>query len=78
VWIGGGLVLSILAARAGRATDGMHLAELLREEDRLGTRVFMPASLTLLVSGVVLVLDGDWASTSSGSSSGWRDTWRAR
>lgn len=60
VWIGAGLLVQLLAVMADRRSDGPMFAALLRYSSRLGLTVFVPASLSVFVFGVLVVLDGPW------------------
>lgn len=56
VWVGGGLMLSLVAVRARSSPDPRAIAEFARTLPYVGLRVLMPAVLVVLVSGVWLVL----------------------
>ena len=60
VWVGGAIVLQILAVRTMRAKDPERLRYLAGEIEFVGTRIFTPASLILLILGIVMVIDR-WA-----------------
>ncbi len=60
VWVGGGVTLQVLAIRASRANEGPRLATLATEIEWIGTRIFMPSSLLLVVFGFLLVSEGNW------------------
>jgi uncharacterized membrane protein len=60
VWVGGGSVITLLAWRASRAKDTLQLLQIGKQAEWLGTRVFMPASLTVLAMGIVLMAKGDF------------------
>ncbi len=60
VWLGAGLTLSVLAYRATRARDNQSLQKLAAESTALSTTVFMPAALTVLAMGILMVVDGPW------------------
>lgn len=60
VWVGGGATLNILAIRAQRAKDPDRLVALARDVEWVGTRVFMPASILLLIAGIWAAAEGDW------------------
>ncbi|HKP90773.1 MAG TPA: DUF2269 family protein [Thermoleophilaceae bacterium] len=59
IWVGGGVLITTLIARARRASDSVTLVALIRQVQFVGPRVFAPSSLIALVTGVWLVLDGD-------------------
>jgi uncharacterized membrane protein len=67
-WVGGALFASILGARAAASGDGPRMASFAGEMEIVGMRVFMPASMTLIATGVGMMLNGDcpWA---------WRSLW---
>ena len=57
VWVGGALTLQVQAIRLQRANDPVEMARFARETEWIGTRVFMPASLLILIVGIFMVLD---------------------
>ena len=60
VWVGGGLALQILGTRLQRANEPVRLAAFARDVEWVGTRIFTPASLLLLLAGIWLVIEGEW------------------
>lgn len=60
VWVGGGATLNILAIRTRRAKDPDRLVALARDVEWVGTRVFMPASILLLIAGIWAASEGNW------------------
>ena len=66
VWIGGGLLLTILALIAERRNDPVEVATVARQASLVGERVFTPASLIVLVMGIAMMLNTDW---------GWGHFW---
>jgi uncharacterized membrane protein len=61
VWVGGGVVLSIIGIRARRSDDPAAIGEFARLLPFIGLRVFMPAVVIVLLSGLWLVLTGsEW------------------
>ena len=63
VWIGGALSLQVLAIRAERSPDGGRVAHIATEAEWVGSRIFLPASIVLLLAGIGLTLEGDWGFT---------------
>ncbi|MEX0875045.1 MAG: DUF2269 family protein [Actinomycetota bacterium] len=61
IWVGAGLMLTIISLRAGRSTDPTEIVKLGRDAGWLGTRFFVPASLTTLIFGIITVLVGEWS-----------------
>ena len=57
VWVGGALTLQVQAIRLQRANDPVEMARFARETEWIGMRVFMPASLLVLIVGIFMVLD---------------------
>ena len=55
VWVGGAVALLILALRTERAHEPQAVANLMRHIMRTGERVFTPAALLALGSGIALV-----------------------
>lgn len=58
VWVGGGAVATVFAARLGAATPE-HRLGFARDMEFASTRVFMPASLLTLLFGILMVVDSD-------------------
>jgi uncharacterized membrane protein len=61
VWIGGALIIQFFALRALRADDPRRTAQLAADVEWIGTRVFLPVSIVVVLGGVLLMFDGDWA-----------------
>ena len=55
VWLGAATVVQIFAARANRATDPMDMHRVAADAEWLALRVFIPASLVVLIAGLLLV-----------------------
>jgi uncharacterized membrane protein len=60
VWIGGAVFAQILAALAKRSGDPARSAALGRDLAFVGPKVFIPASLVVLATGILLTEDGNW------------------
>jgi uncharacterized membrane protein len=60
VWLGGALAVQVLAFRANRADDPARMTTIAHEIEWIGTRIFLPASLLVLVLGIILAVDGPW------------------
>jgi uncharacterized membrane protein len=60
VWVGGAIMLQVLAQFALRSKLPGRAAEFARETEWVGTRVFTPASILVLLLGIWLVHDGHW------------------
>src|ERR1700674_4688830 len=58
VWVGGGLMLSVIGLRARRSGDIGIIRDFAQTLSYVGLRLFLPAVLVLLVTGVWLVLSG--------------------
>jgi len=66
VWVGGGIAMQIQAVRAQKAGTAK-LIGFAKDVEWIGTRVFVPASLILLIMGIWLVWGSPlWA---------WNTTW---
>jgi uncharacterized membrane protein len=59
LWVGGAFMIQVFATRASRARDAQRLATFASEAEWVGTRVFVPASLTLVVFGFLMIQEGD-------------------
>ncbi len=60
VWVGGGVALNVLAARALRSDDPARMAATLSDVGFFGTRIIPPASGILLLAGIGLVFEADY------------------
>ena len=60
VWVGGGSLLSLMGHRAITAGDRDRTRVVVQEAAFLGQRLFIPASLVVLIMGMLLVADGPW------------------
>ena len=60
VWVGGGIAIQLFAVRATRANDPARLAAFSGDAEWIGLRVFMPASILVLVFGIWAGIEGDW------------------
>jgi hypothetical protein len=61
IWFGTGFALLVLGSRFGRAGNNQGLQSLFGQAEWLATRVFIPVSLTVVVAGILLVIEGPWA-----------------
>jgi uncharacterized membrane protein len=61
IWIGSGFLLIVMSTMADRARDEVMFGKVFTAMGILGNRLFVPASLTVLLAGIVLVIDGPWA-----------------
>lgn len=60
-WVGGGLVMTLQAARAARAGDDDELVRIAAQTDWVANRVFVPGGvLTLLFGAVATTIYGFW------------------
>jgi uncharacterized membrane protein len=59
VWIGAGLLIQVQAHRANKIDDKDGLKRILDDVGGLSNIVFIPASLTVVVMGVLLVIESD-------------------
>jgi uncharacterized membrane protein len=61
VWLGAGFLMHVLAHRAERADDPIAMGALLTDMGSLADRLFIPASLIVLLAGIGLTIDGPWS-----------------
>jgi uncharacterized membrane protein len=61
IWFGAGLLFHVLAHRADRARDTVAMRRLLDDTVVLSNQLFIPASMTVLLAGLLLVIDGPWS-----------------
>lgn len=60
LWVGGAFTIQLLAIRASRPNGRLQLGSLASEIEWVGTRVFIPSSLILVIMGFLLAGKGDW------------------
>jgi uncharacterized membrane protein len=60
VWIGGAVLAQILGWLAQRSGDPAQGAAFGRNMAFIGPRVFLPSSIAVLVTGILLTEDGNW------------------
>jgi len=61
VWIGGAVTMSILSVRVLRSSTAERIATFASDVEWIGQRVFMPASLTLILFAIGLMFEGNWS-----------------
>lgn len=59
VWVGGAVMLQLFGARILEGGDPGRLAAFAKDASWVGTRIFAPASLLILVFGILLVEEAD-------------------
>jgi uncharacterized membrane protein len=59
VWVGGALMVQFFALRALASPDARRQAEFSKDAEWVGTRVFVPANIILLLAGVGALENGD-------------------
>ena len=67
VWVGSGLFVQYYASRLRRAQDPARLGAFAKDIEAAGKQVFAPASITVLVMGLLMV----WYSDALGFSETW-------
>lgn len=60
VWVGGNLSLLVLGTRVARAKDARQMHQLSGHFEFIGTRIFTPASLLILLTGIWMTIAEDW------------------
>jgi len=60
VWLGGAFMLQIYAASVRRSGDAAEMAQFAGRAGRLSEKIFVPASLLVILAGVGLMLEGSW------------------
>jgi uncharacterized membrane protein len=66
IWVGGGVLLTILALRAERTNDPDGLATIARQAIFAGERIFAPAGLIVFLMGIAMMINTDF---------GWGEFW---
>lgn len=59
LWVGGAFTIQLLAIRASRPDARLQLGSLASEIEWVGTRLFIPASLLLVIFGFLLIHEGN-------------------
>jgi uncharacterized membrane protein len=57
VWVGGNIHLQIIGTRLQAAGEPLQMAQFARQTEWIGTRILTPASVLIVITGVILVLD---------------------
>jgi uncharacterized membrane protein len=60
IWVGTAFATQVYAIRAQRSGNAGHLAAFSGDVEWLGTRVFVPSSLILVIFGFLLVHESHW------------------
>jgi len=66
VWVGGGLLLTVLAIRAQRAMDPKEVVMIARQAAFAGEKIFAPAGLVVFLMGIAMMINTNW---------GWGHFW---
>jgi uncharacterized membrane protein len=61
VWIGSGTLLNLLAFRYDKASDHDGLRRVAKDAGELALILFIPASVAVLILGILLTIDGPWS-----------------
>ena len=65
-WVGGGVLLTILAIVAERSTDPSEIAAVARQAATVGEKFFAPAGLVTFLMGIAMMINTSW---------GWGTFW---
>jgi uncharacterized membrane protein len=57
VWVGGAVNLQIIGTRLQLANEPVQMAKFARQVEWIGTRVLTPASILIVIAGVIMTLD---------------------
>lgn len=57
VWVGGAVAVQFFALRAQASQDPTRMATFSADAEWIGNRVFMPASIVLLLMGIIMTVD---------------------
>ena len=60
IWLGGAAMIQFFSLRALASDDPVRTATFASDVEWVGKRVFVPASLLVLVAGILIVLDSDF------------------
>ena len=56
-WLGGAITFQLLALRILKENPPTRLAPFARDTEAIGMKIFLPASIVLLLAGILMVLD---------------------
>jgi uncharacterized membrane protein len=60
LWVGGSATLQVMASRVRASEDDARMSAFTRDAEWVGQRLFMPASILVLLAGIGLVTEGGW------------------
>jgi Predicted integral membrane protein (DUF2269) len=60
-WIGSGTLLNLLAFRYDKSADHDGLRRIAKDAGELALILFIPASVSVLILGILLTIDGPWS-----------------
>ncbi|TML93083.1 MAG: DUF2269 family protein [Actinobacteria bacterium] len=60
IWIGGAAMIQAYAFRIIRTGDGKRQADFAKDTEVVGMRVFVPASLILVLAAIGMMINGSW------------------
>src|SRR6476659_983337 len=66
LWVGGGVILTILAIVAERSSDPLQIANVARQAATVGEKFFAPIGLVTFLMGLAMMLNTNW---------GWGHFW---
>ena len=61
IWLGSGFFVQMLVLRAEKTSDRLLLKQFSGHSAWLAQRIFIPASLAVLVLGILLTIEGPWS-----------------
>ena len=61
IWIGGAAMIQAYAFRIPRTGDGKRQADFAKDTEIVGMRVFIPASVILVIAAVAMMVNLDWS-----------------
>jgi uncharacterized membrane protein len=61
IWVGGAAMIQAYAFRILRTGDGRRQADFAKDTEVVGMRVFIPASLILVIAAVAMMVNLDWS-----------------
>jgi uncharacterized membrane protein len=61
IWVGGAAMIQAYAFRILRTGDGKRQADFAKDTEVVGMRVFIPASLILVIAAIAMMVNLDWS-----------------
>src|SRR5687767_9061274 len=61
IWVGGGFMIIMMAIQAEKTRDDNRLAVMFVQVGEVVNRVIVPASISVVILGILMIVDGPWS-----------------